>query len=238
MKETDAGESVSIHSLPIRKSENVGRAPTGPGILIVCGDSSLTRGFIEELLCAEGPIQAPLAATLAQASRMLERWSPSVIFLDASALCPDESGIALERTVASLTGHAPVVVAAPAEHQEMLAFLIRSGAADLVARVGNFLPVAAGLVARRARIATLIHAEDFALRIREDNFGELLRHEVNNPLTGILGNAELLLERRSQFPSYAVARLETIVELAVRLRETIRRLSDEWESRQQAIHTV
>ena len=25
------------------------------------------------------------------------------------------------------------------------------------------------------------------------NFGELLRHELNNPLTGILGNAELLL---------------------------------------------
>jgi signal transduction histidine kinase len=229
---------VSIQTIPIRKSENAGRAPAGAGVLIVCGDLSLTRGFIEELLCAEGPIQAPLAESLGQANRMLERWSPSVIFLDASALASDESGIALEGTVASLTEYAPVVVAAPAEHQEMLAFLIRSGAADLVARVGNFLPVAAGLVARRARIAKLIHTEDFALHIREDNFGELLRHEVNNPLTGILGNAELLLERRSQFPSYAVARLETIAELAVRLRETIRRLSDEWESRQHAIHTV
>jgi signal transduction histidine kinase len=190
------------------------------------------------MLCAEGPIQAPLAANLGQACRMLEGWSPSVIFLDVSALCPEESGFGLEGTVGSLTEHAPVVVAAPAENQEMLAFLIRSGAVDLVARVGNFLPVAAGLVARRARIAKLMHTEDFSLRVREDNFGELLRHEVNNPLTGILGNAELLLERRSQFPPYAVARLETIAELAVRLRETIRRLSDEWESRQHAIHTM
>jgi len=42
--------------------------------------------------------------------------------------------------------------------------------------------------------------------------------------------AELLLKRRDRLPPNAVARLETIAELAVRLRETIRRLSDCWES--------
>jgi signal transduction histidine kinase len=232
------GEFVSIHSFPVRKTEHLIKAPVDTGILIVCGDSSLTRAFIEELLCAGGPVQAPLAATLLQANRMLDRWSPTVIFLDASALGPNEGGIALERTVSSLTEHAPVVVAASAEHQEMLAFLIRSGAADLVARVGNFLPVAAGLVARRARIARLIQSEGLNGCIRQDDFGELLRHEVNNPLTGILGNAELLLERRSQLPQYAVERLETITELAVRLRETIRRLSDQWESRRNELYPV
>ena len=64
-----------------------------------------------------------------------------------------------------------------------------------------------------------------------EDFGELLRHEVNNPLTGILGNAELLLARRDQLPPAAVERLETIAELAVRLRETVRRLSHTWEER-------
>ncbi len=229
---------MSIHRFPSRKSECAARAPIDAGVLIVCGDSSLTRGLIEELLSADAPLQAPLAATLAQASRMLEHWCPSVIFLDASALGPNEGGIALERTVASLIEHAPVVVAAPAEHQEMLAFLIRSGAADLVARVGNFLPVVAGLVARRARIARRIQSECFAKKDREEDFGELLRHEVNNPLTGILGNAELLLKHRNQLPPYAVDRLETIAVLAVRLRETIRRLSDHWESRQQPVHSA
>ncbi|HUK29966.1 MAG TPA: histidine kinase dimerization/phospho-acceptor domain-containing protein [Candidatus Acidoferrum sp.] len=193
---------------------------------------------MEELLHTDGRPQSPFAATLFEAHNMLERGSPTVIFLDASALGPGEGGVALERTVAQLTEHAPVVVAASAEHQEMLAFLIRSGAADLVARVGNFLPVAAGLVARRARIARLIHSDGFTGRLPQDDFGELLRHEVNNPLTGILGNAELLLERRSQLPQYTVDRLETIVELAVRLRETVRRLSDQWESRQEELHPV
>jgi len=62
------------------------------------------------------------------------------------------------------------------------------------------------------------------------DFGEILRHEVNNPLTGILGNAEMLLARRD-LPASAIERLETIAHLAVRLRETVRRLSGAAELR-------
>lgn len=68
----------------------------------------------------------------------------------------------------------------------------------------------------------------------ERDFGEVLRHELNNPLTGILGNAELLLVemRRShaEWPQQAQTRLETIAALAVRMRETVRRLSQAWEA--------
>jgi signal transduction histidine kinase len=52
---------------------------------------------------------------------------------------------------------------------------------------------------------------------------------VNNPLTGILGNTELLLARRDRLPPAAVERLEIIAGLAVRLRETVRRLSNAWD---------
>jgi signal transduction histidine kinase len=65
-----------------------------------------------------------------------------------------------------------------------------------------------------------------------------LRHELNNPLTGILGNAELLLvelrRKNVELPVQARARLETIAALAVRMRETVRQLSEEWKS--QAVH--
>jgi signal transduction histidine kinase len=68
----------------------------------------------------------------------------------------------------------------------------------------------------------------------ENNFGAILRHELNNPLTGILGNAELLLaelrRKNVELPARAQMRLETIAALAVRMRETVRRLSEEWES--------
>ena len=68
------------------------------------------------------------------------------------------------------------------------------------------------------------------------DFAEVLRHELNNPLTGILGNAELLLveitrKRDEKFPHGGLERVETIAALAVRMRETVRRLSQEWERR-------
>jgi len=70
------------------------------------------------------------------------------------------------------------------------------------------------------------------------NFGEVLRHELNNPLTGILGNAELLLveirRKNVQLPPQFEARLETIAALAVRMRETVHRLSEEWQT--QVLH--
>jgi signal transduction histidine kinase len=70
-----------------------------------------------------------------------------------------------------------------------------------------------------------------------EEFGQLLRHELNNPLTGILGKAELLLSevRRKndgRLPQGGQMWLETITALAVRPRETVRRLSQEWEAAQ------
>jgi signal transduction histidine kinase len=64
-----------------------------------------------------------------------------------------------------------------------------------------------------------------AATLSEEDFGEALRHELNNPLTGILGNAELLLARRNQLPPGAAARVESIADQALRLREAVRRLS-------------
>jgi signal transduction histidine kinase len=66
------------------------------------------------------------------------------------------------------------------------------------------------------------------------DFGEVLRHELNNPLTGILGNAELLLvelhRNNVELPPQARSRIETIAMLAVRMRETVRWLSEQWEA--------
>lgn len=206
-----------------------------PAVLLICADSVLTRRFITELVSAGGPHQTPLATSLSQARKILTRWTPQVILLDESSLEADSaaSGASaiLEQGVAALIEHAPVIVVAAARHQESLTFLIVAGAVDLVARTGNFVPVAAGLVARRASLAGRASGLAIAEPEPDRDFGQLLRHEVNNPLTGILGNAELLLQRREGLPAQAVARLETIAELAVRLRETIRHLSDCWESR-------
>ncbi len=81
---------------------------------------------------------------------------------------------------------------------------------------------------RHEMLDELVKAERLAAA---GTFASGVAHEVNNPLTGILGNAELLLRERERLPQFAVQRLQTIAELAVRLRETVRRLSTEWDER-------
>jgi signal transduction histidine kinase len=174
-----------------------------------------------------------VAVSPAEARRNFREVEPMVTLLDESAVAPGES---LTSSAALLAETAPVVVAAAPERQAELDTLITSGWLDFVPRSGEFVPVAAGLLERRMRRAECdgtITAPDEA-----EDFGEILRHEVNNPLTGILGNAELLLARREQLPQTAIERLETIAELSVRLRETVRRLSHTWRERHDQIHSA
>jgi signal transduction histidine kinase len=121
-----------------------------------------------------------------------------------------------------------------------LTALVAAGVADFVTRSGGCLPLALDLVEQRLREARELPGAAFQAVLREDAtieaFGEVLRHELNNPLTGILGNAELLLaevrrKNDGQLPNGGQQRLETIAALAVRLRETVRRLSQDWEAR-------
>jgi len=119
--------------------------------------------------------------------------------------------------------------------------LIEAGAADFVERKTSAFAEARGLIQRRLRQAEqdLARSDDVPENSEED-FGEVLRHELNNPLTGILGNAELLLaeirrKKDGKVPSGGEQRLETIATLAVRLRETVRRLSEEWEARKHPV---
>jgi signal transduction histidine kinase len=58
-----------------------------------------------------------------------------------------------------------------------------------------------------------------------DEVAELIarvRHEINNPLTGVLGQAQLLL--REELNDKARKRAQTIEELAMRLRDIVAQL--------------
>jgi signal transduction histidine kinase len=170
-----------------------------------------------------------MVSTVEQARKRIGRSSPAAVYLDESAISEGGSET-FESAVALLTEVAPVVVSAAPEKQTGVSFLITSGAVDFVARTNDFLPLVAGMLDRRVRMAERAAGTvQFPRDERSSDFGEILRHEVNNPLTGILGNTELLLARRDRLPPAAVERLETIAGLAVRLRETVRRLSNAWE---------
>jgi signal transduction histidine kinase len=200
----------------------------GRTIFVISADPAVMQGCIHELTASNGRYQIRTATSLKRAFADFQRFIPSVIFLDESAV--DTLNESVESAVALLTEAAPVIVAAVADKEPALAFLITSGAADFVTREGRFLSTAADLINHRLRVAERATGMiQFPSDELTGDFGEILRHEVNNPLTGILGNTELLLARRDRLPPAAVERLETIAGLAVRLRETVRRLSNAWE---------
>lgn len=199
-------------------------------IQIICATRQLAREYVNEFHRAAEALHLRPIARRAEARRLAAEIS--VFLLDQSGIEAPSKQV-LKRTVERLVEVAPVIVVAAPERQSELTALLNSGATDFVARTGNFVPVAVGLVERRLQLARMgmVPSSEEIKNARSANFGEILRHEVNNPLTGILGNAEMLLARRDGLPASAIERLETIAHLAVRLRETVRRLSSATELR-------
>jgi signal transduction histidine kinase len=211
-------------------------------VLLVSNDAGFCAAMRREFDSSALRVRAASVSSVAAARRILEEDSPGVILLEEDTVAADcakarEAGQSLKEVVGPLAEHAPVVVIGPAEKRGELAGLIEAGAADFVERKTNALAEARGLIQQRLRQAPqeIESAQNAADESGEEDFGELLRHELNNPLTGILGNAELLLaeirrKRDGKIPAGGEQRLEIIATLAVRLRETVRRLSEKWEA--------
>ena len=217
--------------------------------LIISRDAAFAAACGKELEIVLGNVRTETVASPGEAEALARLAPPQVILLDETALGIGANGSSpesqeLEVVATRLAGVAPVIVLAAPEQQWLVASLLATGAADFVARAGHFLPVALSLLERRLRSVDqetaaaqpASRSSPAAMLEVEPDFGEVLRHELNNPLTGILGNAELLLaevRRRNdgRLPQGAQRRLETITDLAVRLRETVRRLGQQWEAR-------
>ena len=75
--------------------------------------------------------------------------------------------------------------------------------------------------AEEQRLRSLIVEQEEQLAKMEDLVAHV-RHEINNPLTGILGQAQLLL--REELSETVRRRVETIEQLAGRIRDTVAEL--------------
>jgi signal transduction histidine kinase len=223
-------------------------------ILLVSDDAELCAAARREFEDKEEGLRVAEVRTVDAARRIVAHAAPTVILLEETSATPVsedpvEKRPRLNSVVSALALHAPVVVIGAPDQQSEVASLVAAGAADFVERAGDCLPVALEMVDRRLRQARHLadmeaHLDNDAQRLAglanaldRGGFGEVLRHELNNPLTGILGNAELLLaevrrKNDGRLPNGGQQRLETIAALAVRLRETVRRLSQECEARQ------
>ncbi len=206
-------------------------------ILLVSDDAELCAAARREFEAKEGGLRVSAVRTVDAARRIVEDAAPAVILLEKTSVTPESEGPVakmprLNSVVSALAVHAPVVVIGGPDQESELALLVAAGAADFIERASDCLPLALEMVERRLRQAQQVasDAQQFAGARNGSSgeaFGEVLRHEMNNPLTGILGNAD-----DGRLPHGGQQRLETIAALAVRLRETVRRLSQECETRQ------
>ncbi len=73
------------------------------------------------------------------------------------------------------------------------------------------------------RLRSLIAEHEAKLKEVADLVAHV-RHEINNPLTGVIGQAQLLL--REELSSTARRRVETIEHLAARIKDTVAQLRD------------
>ncbi|MGH9756794.1 MAG: histidine kinase dimerization/phospho-acceptor domain-containing protein [Candidatus Acidiferrales bacterium] len=163
--------------------------------------------------------------TVSTFEQLLERANPAstrAIFLDQQIL----KDIPLGEALRQLTVFAPVILAAAPQNCAESGRLVAEGLVEFITRTGDFIPLAAALIERRLRWTEKPDSDPgrFRAQIPAD-MAEFFRHEINNPLTGILGNAEMLLAHRERFSRPETQRLQTVVDLAVRLRETVRLLS-------------
>jgi signal transduction histidine kinase len=213
-------------------------------VLLVSGDTAFCEQARISIQTGHNNFpQVVAVSTLLATHRVIQEAPPTVILLhqksviefaaDTGARCPQ-----FDSAVTFFAGHAPTVVIAAASFKKDVDSLVAAGAADFVEHSDDCVPVALKIVERRLRNASgdVVTAVITGAAPAQNEFGQLLRHELNNPLTGILGNAELLLaevrrKHDDRVPAYMQQRLETIAALAVRMREAIRRLSHQVETR-------
>ncbi|MGA7913765.1 MAG: histidine kinase dimerization/phospho-acceptor domain-containing protein [Candidatus Acidiferrales bacterium] len=215
--------------MPTNVQERKGTAPCRT--LVGIGEAGLAARVSHEIERGSPDGSVHIARNLSQLVDLMEQHSPRVILLDDDLV----QGAPLMELVRQLAESVSVVLLAAPERQAEISRLVADGDVEFVSRAGDFIPLAACLVERRLRWAAASESTTGPPWAgMPEEVAEIFRHEINNPLTGILGNAELLLAHGARLPAMDMQRLQTVVDLAVRLRETIRRLSDAWESRAQS----
>ncbi len=206
-----------------------------PTSLLGFADAAVAQRLAKEMARVTGAGTPAIASSLFELCLLVARTTPKVTIVDHSILEDTSRADSLRQ----LSAKAPVILLAPPEMQMEVAGLVAGGEVEFVARVGNFVPLAIGLIERRLRWAAMAGSLVRPPWVESPgDIATIFRHEINNPLTGILGNAELLLAHCDRFSAIDTQRLQTVVNLAVRLRETTRRLGNAWESHPRSVKSV
>lgn len=162
----------------------------GRGALLGVPDGGLGERVARETERLGNVHCAPSVSSLLHLRLLASRSAPDAILIDGALV----EGEPLLEVLQPFVAVAPLVLLAPPERQAEAARLVAAGDVEYAARTGDFVPLAAALLARRirwTRLSESLLGPPWAAV--NGDLGTIFRHEINNPLTGILGNAELVL---------------------------------------------
>jgi signal transduction histidine kinase len=172
-------------------------------VLLASIDSTLPPKLIEAMRQLPIAPEIRVAFTVRQLGALLECYPPQVIVVDEFLL--DGSGDAAK----NLTAAAPLILLARPDRFGDAARILVHEDVECIAQTGDYLPLLVALIERHVRWARQPSVGSMlAWAEMPPEFAEVLRHEINNPLTGILGNAEMVLAHRERLPAAAAKRLE------------------------------
>ncbi|MFQ5816731.1 MAG: histidine kinase dimerization/phospho-acceptor domain-containing protein [Terriglobia bacterium] len=168
------------------------------------------------------------APGIAEVLPHLAEWQADALVCDLTVLSAGDAATLLNP--AEPARRVPVVALLSPGMEERAATLLTQGLAECVVKVGNYDLLLAATLRQLIRnptpgsAAAARQGGRAAATLDFKELGMILRHEINNPLTGILGNAELILASEPQLAAEVRRRVETIVTLSVRLRDLVRNL--------------
>jgi CheY-like chemotaxis protein len=197
--------------------------------VLVADDDPIARLLIVAVLTELGH-DTEVAIDGGEAWAIFEQWRPDLVILDVEM--PVVDGLEVCRRIREQDEQREVFVLflAGRDHPEEFERLLDSGGDEFIAKPTTPEDLRARLLVARRRIAQDAErrgAETELARTRWlSGIGEAtlsLQHEINNPLSALLGNAELMLmdlKERGERNEL----LEVIHEQAMRIADVVRRL--------------
>ncbi|MEP6492491.1 MAG: response regulator [bacterium] len=196
---------------------------------LVADDDPIVRLLVLAVLAELGH-EAEVATNGADAWRMFEEWHPDLVVLDVDM--PDVDGIEVCRRIREVDEKREVFVLflTGRDQPETLDVVLDAGGDEFIAKPTTPEDLRARLIMARRRMA-----QDAARRRAEEELSKArwlsgigeatlaLQHEINNPLSALLGNAELMimdLDEKGERNEL----LDVIHEQALRIAEVVRRL--------------
>ncbi|VXD15471.1 Histidine kinase [Planktothrix serta PCC 8927] len=184
---------------------------SSPSVLVI-DDEPDNFDVIEILLFREG-YHLSFAGSGAEALERLSLHFPDIILLDV--MMPELDGIQLCHQIKanSLWCHIPIIMVTALTAKEDLALCLDAGADDFISKPVNGIEL-------RARVRSMLRIKQqydelqALLQVRDD-LSNMIIHDLNNPLAGILFSCELL--RRSELQPKQRQKIEDIFRLSQRM---------------------